>query len=84
MGAVANGNTPATEVIFDRVVAKLEADEFDYPNDVVFIPADHLDFGAMIRDSLRENRPSAVVYPDGRERLIPAPEMTAQAHQPRS
>jgi hypothetical protein len=77
MGAVAKRNTPATEVIFDRVIAKLEADDFGYPNDVVFIPADHSDFGIMIGDSLREDRPIVVVYPDGRERLIPAPETAA-------
>lgn len=73
MGVIAKGNTPALELIFDRVISKLEADEFDYPNDVVFIPADHPDFGTMIGSSLRENRPIMIVYPDGRERLIPAP-----------
>jgi hypothetical protein len=73
MGAVAKGTTPALDVIFERVISKLEADEFDYPNDVVFLPADHPDFGAMIGNRLQEERPIIVVFPDGRERLIPAP-----------
>jgi hypothetical protein len=73
MGAVAKGNTPATEVIFDRVIAKLEDDSFDYPNDVLFIPADLADFGEAMSQALLEDKPIIVVYPDGRERFIPAP-----------
>lgn len=72
MATVAKGNTPATEIIFERVTTKLEADEFDYPNDVVFVPADHPDFGVMIGESLLKERPIIVVYSDGRERFIPA------------
>ncbi len=75
MGAVAKkGNTKATEIIFDRVTAMIENDDDSaYPNDSVFIPADHPDFGAMIGRRLREDKPIVVVYADGRERLIPAP-----------
>lgn len=73
MGALTNGSTPALDIIIDRVTSKLEADDFDYPNDVVFIPADNPDFGSMIGRCLCEDRPIVVVYPDGRERLIPAP-----------
>jgi hypothetical protein len=71
VATVAKGNTPATEIIFERVIAELEADEFDYPNDVVFVSADHPDFGVMIGRSLLKEKP-IVVYPDGRERFIPA------------
>jgi hypothetical protein len=72
MATVAKGNTAATEIIFERVITKLEADEFDYPNDVVFVPADHPDFGIMIGRSLLKEKPIIVVYPDGRERFIAA------------
>lgn len=79
MGALSNGdistrdgNSPATEIIFDRVCALIEADEWDYPNDTVFIPADAPGFGAMMQKRLGEDRPIVVVFPDGRERLIPA------------
>jgi len=76
MGAVAKGNTKATEIIFDRVTKAIERDEFDYPNEVVFIAADLPDFGVMMREALKKEQPILVVYPDGSERLIPAP--TAQ------
>ncbi|HET6997670.1 MAG TPA: hypothetical protein VFI03_03690 [Solirubrobacterales bacterium] len=73
MGAVAKGNTPALEIIFDRVIAMIEnEDDSAYPNDSVFVPADHPDFGAMIGSSLLEENPIVVVYADGRERIIPA------------
>jgi hypothetical protein len=64
-GSSNQGTTPALDVIFDRVISKLEADEFDYPNDVVFLPADHPDFGAMIGSRLQEDRPIVVVYAGG-------------------
>jgi len=73
MGAVAKGNTKATEIIFDRVTKAIERDEFDYPNEVVFIAADLPDFGVMMREALKKEQPILVVYPDGSERLIPAP-----------
>jgi len=78
--AVESGNTPATEILFERIIAMIEEDTFEYPNDVVFIPADHETSGAMIRDSLLEEKPIVVVYPDGKERFIPA----VTACQPRS
>lgn len=70
--AVENKNTPATEIIFERVIAMIEEDNFDYPNDVVFVPADHEDFGVMMRRSLLKEKPIVVVYADGTERFIPA------------
>jgi hypothetical protein len=73
MGAVANGNTKATEIIFDRVTTAIELDEFDYPNDVVFVAADLPDFGIIMRRALKKEKPIIVVYPDGSDRLIPAP-----------
>ena len=73
MGAVAKKNSKATELIFDRVTKAIEADEFDYPNDVTFIAADLPDFGLMIQRALQEDRPIVVMFPDGVERLIPAP-----------
>lgn len=78
MGALGNGNTstngitPATELILDRVCALIEADEYDYPNDTLFVAADRQEFGEMMLEALQEDRPIAVVYADGRERLIPA------------
>jgi len=73
MGAVAKGNTKATEIIFDRVTKAIERDNFDYPNDVVFVAADLPDFGTIMRRALKKEKPILVVYPDGSERLIPAP-----------
>jgi len=74
MGAVAKGNTKATEIIFDRVTRAIERDEFHYPNHVVFIAADLPDFGVVMREALEKEQPILVVFPDGSERLIPAPE----------
>jgi hypothetical protein len=73
MGAVAKGNTKATEIIFDRVTRAIEHDDFHYPNKVVLIAADLPDFGCVMREALKEEQPIVVVYPDGSERLIPAP-----------
>jgi hypothetical protein len=73
MGAVAKGNTKATEIIFDRVTKAIELDEYDYPNEVVFIAADLPDFGVIMREALKKEQPILVVYPDGSDRLIPAP-----------
>jgi hypothetical protein len=73
MGAVAKGNTKATEIIFDRVTKAIELDEYDYPNDVVFVAADLPDFGIVMRGALKKEQPIIVVFPDGSERLIPAP-----------
>jgi hypothetical protein len=79
MGALGNGNiptrhgnTPATELIFDRVCALIRADEYDYPNDTLFLAADQPKFGEMMLEALQEDRPIVVVFADGRERLIPA------------
>jgi hypothetical protein len=73
MGAIEKSNTKATEIIFDRVTKAIELDEFDYPNEVVFIAADLPDFGIIMRRALKKEQPIIVVYPDGSERLIPAP-----------
>jgi hypothetical protein len=73
MGAVAKSNTTATEIIFDRVTRAIELDEFDYPNNVVFVAADLPDFGVVMRRALKKEQPIVVVYPDGSDRLIPAP-----------
>ncbi|HEX4670487.1 MAG TPA: hypothetical protein VH275_11010 [Solirubrobacterales bacterium] len=73
MGAVVKGNTKATEIIFDRVTKAIELDEYDYPNDVVFVAADLPDFGIVMRGALKKEQPIIVVFPDGSERLIPAP-----------
>lgn len=69
--AVETKNTPALEIIFDRVIEAIEKDDFDYPNDVIFIPADAKDFGVMMRRSLLKEQPIVVVFPDGTECLIP-------------
>jgi len=75
MGAVAKkGNTKATEIIFDRVTRAIERDQFDYPNDVVFVASDLPDFGSIMQRALKKEQPILVVFPDGSERLIPAPE----------
>jgi hypothetical protein len=73
MGAVAKSNTKATEIIFDRVTKAIELDDFDYPNDVVFVAADLPDFGIIMQRALKKEQPILVVYSDGSERLIPAP-----------
>lgn len=78
--AVDSKSTPATEIMFDRITSKIENDDFDYPNDVIFIPADAEDFGVMMRRSLLKEQPIVVVYPDGTECLVPA----ATARRPRS
>lgn len=73
MGAVTKGNTPATEIVFDRVIAMLEnEDDSAYPNDAVFVPADLPDFDEIMSETLLEDSPIIVVYSDGRERLVPA------------
>jgi hypothetical protein len=86
MGALGNGdistrdgNTPATEIIFDRVCALIRADEYDYPNDALFIAADVPHFGKGMLRALREDRPIVVVFADGRERIIPASSEVAAA-----
>jgi hypothetical protein len=86
MGALGNGdtptkdgNSPATEIIFDRVCALIEADEYDYPNDTLFVGADQPHAGKSILRALGEDRPIVVVFPDGRDRLIPAPSEVAPA-----
>lgn len=83
MGTVTKGNnSPATEIIFERVISLLEEDKFDeaYPNDVSFIASDLPGFGKAISRALLREKPIVVVYPDGRERLIPS----VTARQPRS
>lgn len=70
--AVDSKDTPATEIMFERITAKIENDEFDYPNDVCFMAADTPRFGEMMRRSLLKEQPIVVVYPDGTECLIPA------------
>lgn len=69
MGAVAN-NTRATELAFDRVTELLLADEIDYPNRAVFVPADLPDFGKVMGRALLRDETIVVIFPDGRERLI--------------
>ena len=78
--AVKSKNSPATEIIFERVIEMIENDDFEYPNDVSFIPADGSDFGASLRKALLKEKPIVVVYPDGTERFIPA----VTARRPRS
>lgn len=73
MGSIAKSNTKATEIIFDRVTKSIEHDEYNYPNDVVFVAADLPDFGIVMRRALKKEKPILVVYPDGSDRLIPAP-----------
>jgi hypothetical protein len=58
------------------VTKAIELDEYDYPNDVVFIAADLPDFDVIMQRALKKEKPILVVYPDGTDRLIPAP--TAQ------
>lgn len=70
--AVDSKSTPATEIMFERITAKIENDEFDYPNDVSFIAADNPRFGEVVRNQLLGERPLVVVYPDGTECLVPA------------
>jgi hypothetical protein len=70
-------NTPATDISFDRLTELVLADEPEYPNDTCLIPADAPDFGKMIADSLLRNIPLLIIYPDGRERFIPAPSEVA-------
>jgi hypothetical protein len=81
MGKLTTGNTPATEIAFDRLTELVLSDEPDYPNDTCLLPADAPEFGKMIADSLLAETPLLIVYPDGRERFIPAP---AKARPPRS
>jgi hypothetical protein len=78
--AVESRNSPATEIIFERVIEMIENDDFEYPNDVSFIPADDSDFGRSLRRELLKEKPIVVVYPDGTERFIPA----VTARRPRS
>lgn len=55
-----------------RVIAL--ADDWEeltrYPNRTHFISAGHPDEELMISQALSEGEPVAIIYPDGRERLI--------------
>jgi hypothetical protein len=73
MGEVTNGQSPATEIAFDRLTELVLADEPAYPNDTCLLPADVPDFGNRIAAALLRDVPLVIVYPDGRERFIPAP-----------
>jgi hypothetical protein len=72
MGKLTTGNTPATEIAFDRLTELVLSEEPEYPNDTCLLPADAPGFGKMIADSMLEGTPLLIVYPDGRERFIPA------------
>ncbi|HVQ57557.1 MAG TPA: hypothetical protein VMS60_01500 [Solirubrobacterales bacterium] len=80
MGAVARGETPAQEIVSDRMIELLLADKIEYPNELTFIASDTSFFGSSMRKALAAGKAILVVYPDGRERLIPA----AKARRPRS
>lgn len=78
--AVDSKNSPATEILFNRIAGKIENDEFDYPNDVCFIAADTPWFGEGVRKALLKEQPLVVVFADGTECIVPA----ATARRPRS
>lgn len=73
MGKVTTGYSPATEITFDRLTELALSEEPEYPNDTCLMPADVPDFGKRIARALLRDVPLVIVYPDGRERFIPAP-----------
>jgi hypothetical protein len=75
--AVVAKRTKAIDLAFDRVAELIVADESGYPNEMVFIPADVPDFGQLLSRALLGDVAIMVIYPDGRERFIPAPSTPA-------
>lgn len=82
MGEVTkDGNTPATEIAFDRLIELILADEPEYPNDTVLLPADMPGFDKGVSRARAKEAPILIIYPDGRERFIPASaSLTANAN----
>lgn len=53
------------------VEAVLDPDR--YPEGTTFIAADQEGFSSILAEAVAEHRPLAIVYPDGREPVVPLP-----------
>ena len=85
MGEVTkDGNTPATEIAFDRLTELVLADEPEYPSGTVLLPADMPGFDKGISRELAREVPLLIIYPDGRERFIPPPSSSKNGDLPPS
>jgi hypothetical protein len=86
MAALGNGNTPATDLAFDRLIELVQLDEIDVPNGSTLVPADLPEFQKVMDRRLAEDKPIVIVYPDGSEQLVEPAEVRAapgSAAQPR-
>jgi hypothetical protein len=63
--------TRAGEIANERLVeAVLDPDR--YPEGTTFIAADQEGFDSILAEAIRDHRPLAIIYPDGRE-IVAAP-----------
>lgn len=69
-------NTPATDASFDLLgeIATDPGSEERYPDRTILIPADARDASALISRAIAEQRPMAVVFPDGSDFVARPPE----------
>ncbi len=73
-----NKNTPGTDAAFDllgRIAVDPESDE-RYPSETVLIPADARDASALITRAISEQKPIAIVFPDGSDVVARPPTAT--------
>jgi hypothetical protein len=64
--------TRAGDIANERLIdAVLDPDR--YPEGTTFIAADQDGFGSILAEAVAEHRPLAIVYPDGREPVVPLP-----------
>jgi hypothetical protein len=69
-------NTPATDASFDLLseIATDPGSDERYPDGTVLIPADARDTSALISRAIAEERPMAIVFPDGSDFVARPPE----------
>lgn len=69
-------NTPGTDAAFDllgRIAADAEADD-RYPNETVLVPSDSPNASELMTEAVAEERPIALVFPDGSDVVWRPPE----------
>jgi hypothetical protein len=79
MGEVANGDTPATDLAFDRLIELVQADEIDIPSRSTLVPTDLPGFYRVMDEALAKEKPILLIFPDGSEQLVEPAEVGAVA-----